>query len=140
MAFLTIAELKTHLYEEIQQEVVRADNDIIQAAIDTAIDEVKGYLSGYDLETIFNPADPADRNKKLLSVTKDIAAWELLKLCNPNIEIEFRKQLYEFALAWLKLVQMGRVTPALPRPEDDPNNPYDGTINWSSNNKRRNQF
>lgn len=157
MDYLPNAELKTHLYDEITQEIVRDDDAIITEAIATAVDEVKGYLTKYDLPNIFTfipivdtptytiEVWTANRNKKLLSVVKDVAAWQLLKLSNPNIELPLRKLNYEFALDWLKGTQRGQIDPLLPLPNPS-NTPLgnggdlDGTIKWESNAKRNNHF
>ncbi len=53
MPFLTPAEIKTHLYGPIVDEISRADATILQSAIDAAIAEVKGFLTAYDTEAIF---------------------------------------------------------------------------------------
>ncbi|HQW47244.1 MAG TPA: DUF1320 family protein [Chitinophagaceae bacterium] len=143
MAFLTIAELETHLYGEITEEINRGDDDITQQAIDVALDEVKGYITKYDLDLIFNPLAPEDRNNKLLSVTKDIAVWHLLLLSNPNVELQIRQIRYEDAVKWLANVQKGTIDPLLPLPAPtviEGNGSVDGAIKWESNPKRKNHF
>lgn len=147
MAYLTTTDLKTHLYEEITNAIVDGDSSIIQDGIDTAMDEARGYLTKFDLDAEFNTIPAADRNKKLISVIKDIAAWEIICLANPNIEIDFRLQRYEFAVNWLKMVQAGKIAPNLPLPAPSTSSSTNGgaggtngTIKWDSNPKRRNQF
>ncbi len=145
MAFLSQDELKTHLYEEITNEITRDDDDIIDQAIATAIDEAKGYLSKYDLAATFDDVEPAERNRSLLSTVKDMAAWHLIKLSNPNIELKWRRMLYEDALAWLRGVQKGSIAPALPLPTANTDasgttGETDGAIKWKSNPKRNNHF
>jgi len=127
MAFLTIAELETHLYGEITEEINRGDDDITQ----------------HDLDLIFNPLAPEDRNNKLLSVTKDIAVWHLLLLSNPNVELQIRQIRYEDAVKWLANVQKGTIDPLLPLPAPtviEGNGSVDGAIKWESNPKRKNHF
>lgn len=157
MDYLPIADLKTHVYSEIVDEIVREDDAIITEAIATAVDEVKGYLSKFDMPNIFtfiaNPEEPTytnavwleNRNKKLLSVVKDVAAWHLVRLSNPNIELPLRKLNYEFALDWLMGVQKGKIDPLLPLPVPTTTplgngGNLDGTIKWESNTKRNNHF
>lgn len=143
MDFLSIAELNTHLYEEISDEITREEDSIVQEAIDTAIDEVKGYIAKYDLDTIFEPDALEDRNKKLLSVTKDIAVWHVIILGNPNIEIAIREKRYIAAVDWLKGVQKGAIDPLFPMPTTIPvtgNGSDEGAIKWRANDKRNNHF
>lgn len=139
--FLTPGELKSHIYEEVANEITRNDDSIIDTAIDTAIDECKGYLSKYDLVATFDTVLPAARNKKLFSVCKDIAAWQLINLCNVNINYEKFSSLYELAILWLAGVQKGQIVPALPLPATNPVSPQDGKpIKWSSNPKKNNHI
>ena len=142
--FLTSDELKTHVYEEIVNEITRDDDDIITQAIQTAIDEAKGYLTRFDLEAIFDDPEPDERNRMLLATIKDLAAWHLIKLANPNIDIEFRRMLYEDALRWLKGVQKGDIDVALPTPDNTDDEGVigesDGAVKWKSNPKRNNHF
>lgn len=150
--FLSITELKTHLYEEIANEISRNDNTIIEEAIMQGIDEVKSYLPKYDLAVIFkytvSDTYPTlqswlnARNRKLLSVTKDVSAWALIKLANPNIDLSFRRTLYEDAIDWLEKVQKGNADPQLPLlPEvTGPEGTQSGVIVWGSNSKRNNHF
>lgn len=145
MDFLTQDELKTHLYEEIANEITRDDDGIIQDAIDTALAEAMGYLSKYDVALILAPVALVNRNKKLLSIVKDIASWHLLRLANPNIELALHRVNYDYAIDWLQRVQKGTIVPDLPLPttETDPEGTTgesDGNVKWKSNNKRNNHF
>jgi len=74
MAFLTKNELKTHLYEENVDVISRNDETILTAAIDAAVQEAKGYLGDYDVNSVFG-ATSGDRNALLLVFVKDIAVW-----------------------------------------------------------------
>jgi hypothetical protein len=155
MDYLSVTELKTHLYEEIANEITRSDDAIIEDAIEAAVDELKGYIAKYDLAQIFTytigePFDTkelwlAARNRKLLSVAKDVATWHLIRLCNPNIELLLRRTLYEDAVSWLKGVQSGKIDPLLPVPIPSEialgnAGTQDGPIKWESNYKRNNHF
>lgn len=140
MAFLTPDELKTHLYGEIVSTINRADNTILQSAIDAAISEVKSYLSAFDTEAIFS-ATGDERNPILLLYTKDIAVWHFIQLANPNTNLELRADRYEKAIQWLDKIMRGQVVPDLPLPGP----PDDGTdqqnfIKWGSNPARNNYF
>lgn len=113
MAFLTIPELKTHLYNENVEVISRQDDTIVQAAIDAAISEAKGYLPAYDIAATFN-ASGKNRNALLLTFVKDIATWHFLVLCNAGVELQLRQDRYERAIAWLKAVQKGDISADLP--------------------------
>jgi phage gp36-like protein len=140
--FLTAGELKSHIYEEIANEITRNDDSIIDDAIDTAIDEIKGYLTKYDLVACIDTVLPANRNKKLLSVAKDLATWYLIHLCNVNIDYEKRRDLYDNAVMWLSGVQKGKIVPELPVATIAGTNPAQPTnpIKWQSNPKRNNHI
>jgi phage gp36-like protein len=139
--FLTPGELKTHVYEEVANEITRNDDSIINDAIDTAVDEIKGYLRKYDLPTCIDDAAPDQRNKKLLQVCKDVAAWHLITLCNVTIDYDKRRECYEDALNWLRGVQKGTIVPDLPLPAYSAAEPQaNQSVKWSSNTKRINHF
>lgn len=135
MGFLTIAELKTHLYNENVEVITRGDNTIPQAAIDAAISEARGYLTDYDTVATF-AATGAARNALLLTFVKDIATWHFLVLCNAGAELQLRQDRYERAIAWLKAVQKGDVAADLPEKEGDPA----GVIKFGSNPKKVQHF
>lgn len=144
MAFLTPEELNTHLYAELVDEITRSDDSIAQMAIDAGVFEMKGYLTGFDIPTIFS-AMGDDRNPLVLTLAKDIAAWHLVCLANPNIDLDLREKRYNNAIAWLKGVQSGKIVPDLPvvePPIDDEGNPIiqEGKFRWGSNPKRQNHY
>jgi phage gp36-like protein len=144
MSFITVAELNTHLYGELVNEITRGNDQIAQMAIDAATAEVKSYLSDYDVQAIFT-ATGDNRNPLMLLLIKDIAAWHLVCLANPNIDIELRKTRYENAIKWLKGVQRGEIVPDLPRPTppvDSLGNPIvmEGKFHWGGNTKRENHY
>ena len=111
--FVTVEEIKTHLYGEQISAISGADDTILLAAIDAAISEARGYLAGYNRDAIFS-AEGAARNALLLVFIKDIAVWHYINLCNAGTELELRLNRYERAIAWLKGVQKGDISPDLP--------------------------
>jgi len=135
--FLTPEELKTHLYGENVDAITRDDDTIVTASVDGAIAEAKGYLGDYNTDTIFG-ATGSNRNALLLIFVKDIAVWHLINLSNPGIDFELRQKRYDAAIAWLKGVQKGVVTPDLPKTAISETNP--GTISYGSNPKRIQHF
>ena len=135
MSFLTTEELGSHLYLENIEVITRGDDTLTLAAIDTAIQEAKGYLGSFDKEAIFAAVDEA-RNALLLTFLKDIAAWHLINLCNAGSDMKLRQDRYERAINLLKEVQKGNVTPDLPVVEGE----VVGTITFGSNEKRNQHF
>ncbi|MDR2765323.1 MAG: DUF1320 domain-containing protein, partial [Tannerella sp.] len=111
--FISTDELKTHLYGENIQAISGSDETILAAALDGAVQEAKGYLAAYDRDAIFG-ASGTDRNALLLIFIKDIAVWHYINLCNAGVELRLRQDRYERAVAWLRAVQKGEVTPDLP--------------------------
>jgi len=139
MAFITIEELKTHLYGENVETISREDKAIPQAAIDSGIAEAKGYLSRYNVDKAF-AATGKKRNALLLTFVKDIAVWHFINLGNVCIDMDLRQWRYERAIDWLKGVQKGDITADLPAKDADDglpgsNNPL-GDIAYGSNPKR----
>ena len=103
MAYLTPAELSTHLYPEVQQEIERSSVETNKAneAIATAISEAESYLKHYDTVAIF-AATGNNRNKAILTFIKDIAVWHFINICNANVEWEMRESRYKLAITFLK--------------------------------------
>ena len=139
MSFLTTDELSTHLYAESIDVITRGDDTLTVAAIDTAIQEAKGYLGAFDKVAIFG-ATGTSRNALLLTFVKDIAAWHLINLCNAGSDLKLRQDRYERAVAWLKAVQKGEVSPDLPVPEVAAGEPTGASIAFGSNDQRNQHF
>lgn len=137
--YLTIEELASHIRKEYQEILTRGDATIVQAAIDGAISETKGYLSMYDMDEIFSQ-EKENRNALLLIFVKDIAAFHLVKMTNSSPYYEHRERIYNRAVKWLEGVQKGDVTPDLPRKKDEQGNQQNGLIYSSSNPKRTQHF
>ncbi|MDR1454099.1 MAG: DUF1320 domain-containing protein [Tannerella sp.] len=137
--FLTAEELKTHLYGESLQAIGGDDGTILAAAIDGAVAEARGYLAAYDRDTIFGAKD-AGRNALLLIFVKDIAVWHYINLSNAGTELRLRQDRYERAVAWLRAVQKGEVTPDLPVAVDEDGTNPKATVIFGSNPKREQHF
>jgi phage gp36-like protein len=136
--FLTIDELKTHLYDGQIDAISGNDETILVAAVDGAVAEAKGYLAAYDRDSIF-AATGNDRNGLLLIFVKDIAVWHYVNLCNAGTDLKLRQDRYERAISWLREVQKGNVSPDFPTVTDDGTNP-NAIILAGSNPKRNNHF
>jgi hypothetical protein len=109
------ADLKTKIYPEIQALITRGDADIQLEAIDTAIAEVKMYLSKYDLVQMFGSSvqnvSATFSDSYLSSLVKTVAVWNILRLANPNIQMSVAFTSYEQAISSLKKIQTGMAQP-----------------------------
>lgn len=135
MAYLTATEIQTHLYNGVVDEISRADTTILDTAISAAIEEAKGYLTAYDIESVF-AATGDDRNPILLLYIKDITIWHYIQLANPAVDMQLRMERYEKAVKWLEKVQSGKTNPNLPYPTVPPPAEANNYIKWGGNNKR----
>lgn len=146
MAFIiTIADLGTHIYQEYLDEITRDDDDLIQSAIDRAVDQAAGYCSRYDITALFGSAsvNASVESPQLKGIVKDLALWHLIQLSNPNIEMNRAQAAYEYAVSWLKDLQKGLIMPnGWPYHDTttDGTPPEGDAVAFSSNVKRRNHF
>ncbi len=132
--FLNINELGSVIYGYQLEQITEGDSSIIIQAIETATEEVKGYLTGnnkkewfdgrliYDVAAIFS-AKGAERNSLILTHIKTITKWYVVELCNADMIYEQAKERYDRATDYLKKVAKGDVTlPSLPTlSPDSPN-------------------
>ena len=141
MAFLTKDDLVSHIKAEVIDFITESDDTVVGEAIAAAIEEAKGYLSDYDIDTIFT-ATGTDRNPIVLLYTKDIAVWHFINLANPNIEISFRETRYNLAIEWLEKVQSRKTNPAIPlRPSLPDGSPFQwDMVRAGSNTARRGSY
>lgn len=137
MAFLTIEQMKSHIYPGVSNAISNNDTSLLQDAIDAAIGEAKGYCSRYDLALLFDSAVTPD--PMLLNWVKSIAKWNFMNLANPNIDYEDAHNRYELVTAKLRDIQSGKMIPAnwpLASPKERSNLFHVG----SSSKKRNNHF
>lgn len=118
--YLSVEELKTHIYKEETEAIMEGDATIPLASITAAIELAKTRLAkDYDIDKIFAQRGN-DRNPLLLKVIKDIAVWEFIGLANPSVDYEDKKFRYLQAMDWLKAVYNG-MPAGLPLKEDGAN-------------------
>jgi len=101
-------DFNTHLYPELIDAISREDDTLLDDAITAAEQEAKGYLSRYDLDTLF-AATGTDRDAALMMRLKDMAVWHYIVLANAGTDLELRKTRYDEAIKWLILIQSGKV-------------------------------
>lgn len=138
MPLLVKDDFKTHIYPEITALITRTDDTLINKAISNAEGEARSYLNRFDLDTMFQTTF---NNEHLKGLVKDIACWHLIKLANPNVNLELFRTAYEDAIKFLDKVQRGYVDPEWPlRNNPDTTLDESGHISWSSNTKRKNHY
>jgi hypothetical protein len=159
MPFLTKDDLKSSIQIEVINEITRGDDNLVTTAIIAAINEMKLYLNRFDVVAMFgimptgeatvgeegtenNGTEPTFKDEFIKSLACDIACWQLLKLGNPNVNIEFFRTVYTDAIKTLKEVMKGTVDPPWPKRYNNPENKFDvsGHIASFSNNKRNNHY
>lgn len=122
MAYTSIiqpADLNNIIYPEIITKITRNDGGALATqAIATGIDEVKMYLSRYDLIQLFGDqvanVPAIFTSPLLLQLCKYISLWHLIQLANPNINYESVKLLYDQSIDTLKRIQKGMADPKWP--------------------------
>jgi len=139
MALITKADLTTHIYPEITDLITRSDDSLLDKAIAMGEGEAKSYLNRYDLTTLFGGTFT---DEFLKGIVKDIISWHIIKLANPNINMELFRTSYEDAIRFLEKVMKGLTDPGWPLRPDDPTTPIDdaGNVEYRTNPKRRNSF
>lgn len=136
------SDLSTHLYAEIAEEITRGDNTVATQSITEAIEEVKAYLSKYDLKAMFGSvADataPTYTDNFIKSIVKDVAIWHYINLANPNINYENARTRYQDAIKKLEKIMRGEMTPqGWPFYIPPSNDPTPGNaVWWGSTTKR----
>jgi len=111
--FIQKEELKSVMYTYQVNEITENDNDIVEMAIDAAVQEMIGYLRTYDTDAIFS-ATGKDRNPLVLELCKNMAAWYLIRLCNIDMIYTQIKEAYDRAIKWCVGVSEGKISPKLP--------------------------
>ena len=142
--YLQTSDLYTVIYQSIIDEISQGDATIPTRAISAAIAEASGYLSHYDLVALFgtDSTDPTYPDDWLLCLVKDLAAWYIIKLANPNIDYTHIRTCYNDAIDTLAKIQKGDITPQSwplyvpPTSRDEPGTP----VAWNSGPRRHNHF
>lgn len=140
MAYLIKEDLYTVIYPEILEQITRRDDTILTRAIAGAMQEVKSHLSKWDLIKLFGDDlnAPIVTDEWLKAITKDVAAWWIIKLGSPGINYEHIRTCYQDALNVLRQLQAGKMQPeGWPYKDSTEETAPDGnSVSWSSNPKR----
>ena len=139
---VSIEELgKTSLYPEIISQITRGDSKAAELQITAAEEYVKSYLFKYDLNAAFGsetepPTHPSEFVKKAVKI---VASYYLVRLANPNVNIELFRADFEDVTVLLEAVRDGKNNLNLPYAPDTGASSDDG-VDWDSNPKRTNFF
>nr|DAU16158.1 MAG TPA: head to tail adaptor [Caudoviricetes sp.] len=128
--FIDLKDYDASMHKEILNALVRKetqpgvpnpayDPEVIETCEDRAIAEMVGYLNKtYDVEAIFS-ARGADRHSLIIMYAVDITLYHLFSIHNPAKMSGIRKDRYDRAMEWLKMVAAGDITiggaPRLPK-------------------------
>lgn len=143
---VTVAELgKTSLYPEIINKITRNDNSAAELQILAAEEYARSFLFKYDLTAIFGteteaPTHPSELIKRIV---KTIASYYLVRMANPNVQIELFRADFEDVKTLLEDLRDGKNNSGLPYAPDNADTPEDegnSDIYYSSNPKRTNHF
>jgi phage gp36-like protein len=140
MSFIQSNDYDATIHAEILTAITRNNPDVIADCEETAIEDVKGYLSSrYDVDEIFSQTG-SNRHKIIIQYVKDIAVYRMHIAHNPVKMPESRVVIYEQTVKALENIQKGRINPVgLPLLPGE-NNSNTNYIKFGSNTKRSNHF
>lgn len=130
---------------EIIDTITRGDKEAAELQILAAEEYVKSFLFKYDLDAIFGTAEhaPTHPSELIKKAVKIIASYYLVRLANPNVDIELYRKDYEDTISILRDLRDGNNNASLPYAKDDETTEEDESNSetaWDSNPKRNNFF
>jgi len=134
--FIEKTDFDSTVHSEIIDALTRSDDMIVDTAIGEAISLAKGYLTRYDVDSIFKETG-TDRHPVVLMVCKDIAIYNMHSVNNAIRMPKVREDRYNRAIEWLKEVQALNINPP-----DLPITIIEGGVSilYNSNTKRECHF
>lgn len=137
MAFITKTDYADSIKENVLDDITQSDDTKLDVATSRAVEEAKGYLNArYDIANIFNKTGDS-RNPIIVMYCVDMALYHLHSLINMNKIPKARKERYDKATEWFKMVNAGDINPPdLPVPTDETKD----YVLFGGNNKRDNQI
>lgn len=150
MAIITADDIYRRVRREIVDEVTRyegdpeAENPAVTAGINSAIKEVKMYLSRFDLVKLFGTDSIAAivDDPFLKDLCIDIAVYRIMCVASSGLDYEIAMSRYKASINTLKSIQTGACMPeGWPYLDTTGETAPNGdSISWSSNPKRINHF
>lgn len=132
MDFLTTQDFKTLIKDKILDDVIQADETILDDMERMAIGEMASYLKRrFDTTAIF-AATGEERNPVIILKLLDMVIYHLHSRINPRQIPDLRAERYENAIKWLEDVAKDKIDPDLPATEQ----PEGGIISYGSEPKR----
>ena len=131
--FITPEDYSASVHKDILDAVTRNDETVIEICEDRAIADMRGFLgTRYDVDALF-AAEGAARNQLVLMMAIDIAVYHIFSIHNPQKMSQIRKDRYERAMEWLKLVAGFKIAvdgaPLLPKEQRKQESPWSMTSN-----------
>ncbi|WP_394749492.1 DUF1320 domain-containing protein [Spongiimicrobium salis] len=119
MAFLRPEDYTVQIRQWVTNILTDGGDTILERAEMSAQEEMESYLNArYDVAKVFDPEQvEGDRNALVVMYMVDIAVYHMHSNITPSDIPEIRKDRYDNAMAWLKKVADGKITPNLPQPE-----------------------
>lgn len=126
--FLTTDDYATVIEPEDLDIYTNSSEVTRQRSEASAIEDISSYLRPrYDVAAAFAAVGDA-RNPKLVELVIDLSIWNVLAAHSYRAVSEIRGKRRDDAVAYLKLVQAGRLTLSLPRPTDTDGAPTRGVF------------
>lgn len=133
MDFLTPQDFKTLIKDKILDDVIQADETILDDMERMAIGEMASYLKRrFDTTAIF-AATGEERNPVIILKLLDMVIYHLHSRINPRQIPDLRAERYENAIKWLQDVSKDLIDPDLPTIEQ----PEGGIISYGSEPQRK---
>lgn len=131
--FITPEDYSASVHKDILEAVTRNDETVIEICEDRAIADMRGSLgTRYDVDALF-AAEGTARNQLVLMMAIDITVYHIFSIHNPLKMSQIRKDRYERAMEWLKLVAGFKIAvdgaPLLPKEQRKQESPWSMTSN-----------
>ena len=133
--FLAKQDLYLTILQDELAEITRSDDTLINAALSSAIAEMKVYLyDSYDTETIF-AATGDSRHTLLVNLGSDMAVYFIVARCLAGQALADRETRYKRAIATLKAFRDSETYADFPR-----RTLREQKQIWFSSNKKRGNY
>lgn len=134
--FLSNADYKAAIKDNVLTAIIENDSAVRDTAETAAQAEMTGYLAArYDTVAIF-AATGIDRDAAVVRFLVDMTLYNLYSRISPDQVPALRKERYDAAINWLKMVAKQQINPDLPAPEDLTKE----EVRYGSNEARNNHF